>query len=251
MKQLVLCTVLFVATVTFNSLTYSDQTVSDHKTLNTHDWAKSLHEEPNQLNTLTSSGSMGSESSVTYYRTPRITENHWQVAINNKLFHGKMEVRVGTLRADIATESQIVEVEKISKYTEGVQQALAYAKGTGKQPVLAVYIDGEPNSFEMLKQAESLCKARGIQFLLINSYVSTNDLMVLSLLGTSPGTTTTSTSGFSSVTSVSASSDSSAEYWLSTSSNVRHNAGCRYYKNTKNGRICARNEGKPCRVCGG
>ncbi|MBL8891565.1 MAG: thermonuclease family protein [Planctomycetaceae bacterium] len=40
-------------------------------------------------------------------------------------------------------------------------------------------------------------------------------------------------------------------YWLNTESNVRHNRGCRWYGNTKRGRPCSSNEGKPCSKCGG
>jgi endonuclease G len=41
------------------------------------------------------------------------------------------------------------------------------------------------------------------------------------------------------------------EYWLNTNSNVRHNKGCCYYKNTKHGRFCGPDEGKACGICGG
>lgn len=40
-------------------------------------------------------------------------------------------------------------------------------------------------------------------------------------------------------------------YWLNENGNVRHNAGCRYYENTKRGRACSASEGKPCGICGG
>lgn len=40
-------------------------------------------------------------------------------------------------------------------------------------------------------------------------------------------------------------------YWLNTSSGVRHNAGCRWYRNTKAGRDCGSNEGRACGICGG
>ena len=42
-----------------------------------------------------------------------------------------------------------------------------------------------------------------------------------------------------------------AQYWLNTSSNARHNEGCRWFKQTKRGRICGPNEGKGCGMCGG
>ena len=41
------------------------------------------------------------------------------------------------------------------------------------------------------------------------------------------------------------------EFWLNTSSIVRHNRTCEYFKNTKSGRFCGANEGKPCGQCGG
>jgi micrococcal nuclease len=40
-------------------------------------------------------------------------------------------------------------------------------------------------------------------------------------------------------------------YWLNTQSNIRHNSRCKYYKKTKEGRMCGPNEGRPCKICGG
>ena len=40
-------------------------------------------------------------------------------------------------------------------------------------------------------------------------------------------------------------------HWLNTKTNTRHNAGCRYFKNTKEGRLCRPNEGTACKICGG
>jgi|TARA_R110002095_G_scaffold153786_2_gene133618 endonuclease YncB( thermonuclease family) len=40
-------------------------------------------------------------------------------------------------------------------------------------------------------------------------------------------------------------------FWLNTSSNVRHNENCEYFKNTKRGRSCGPNDGKACGRCGG
>jgi hypothetical protein len=40
------------------------------------------------------------------------------------------------------------------------------------------------------------------------------------------------------------------KYWLTTSSNKRHNSSCRYFENSR-GRYCGTNEGIPCKLCGG
>lgn len=40
-------------------------------------------------------------------------------------------------------------------------------------------------------------------------------------------------------------------FWLNTKDNVRHNAGCRWFHKTDEGRACGANEGKPCAKCGG
>ena len=40
-------------------------------------------------------------------------------------------------------------------------------------------------------------------------------------------------------------------FWLNTSSNVRHNENCEYFRNTKRGRICGPDDGKACGRCGG
>lgn len=41
------------------------------------------------------------------------------------------------------------------------------------------------------------------------------------------------------------------KYWLNTASGVRHRAGCRYFGKTKDGRACAAQEGRACKICGG
>jgi micrococcal nuclease len=46
-------------------------------------------------------------------------------------------------------------------------------------------------------------------------------------------------------------SKGTSEYWLNTSSNVRHNSTCESFKNTKRGRLCSKDEGKNCGRCGG
>jgi endonuclease G len=40
-------------------------------------------------------------------------------------------------------------------------------------------------------------------------------------------------------------------FWLNTHTGMRHNQGCRYFRTGKHGRLCGKNEGKPCSLCGG
>ncbi|OHB65810.1 MAG: hypothetical protein A2V70_07210 [Planctomycetes bacterium RBG_13_63_9] len=40
-------------------------------------------------------------------------------------------------------------------------------------------------------------------------------------------------------------------HWLNASSNIRHNSRCKYYRKTKQGRMCGPNEGRACKTCGG
>lgn len=46
-------------------------------------------------------------------------------------------------------------------------------------------------------------------------------------------------------------SDPALTHWLNLNGNVRHNSTCRNFKNTKNGRMCTADEGRPCGLCGG
>lgn len=45
--------------------------------------------------------------------------------------------------------------------------------------------------------------------------------------------------------------DTTALYWLNTSSGVRHNERCEHFRTTKKGRLCGPTEGKACGICGG
>jgi len=187
----------------------------------------------------------------------RITENHWQVALNKKAFNGKLEVTVSTGRVDIVTDSLVIEVDKASKYQEGIEQALKYAKATEKKPVLALYIDGEKDGYELLQQADNLCKEKGVTLLLANSYVSVNDLIeLISEAGVGPTAESkplpiVKTNNDSQlVPNTTNNQDSELKYWITNSSGVRHNSSCRYYMNS-NGRKCSKNEGRACKICGG
>ena len=176
-----------------------------------------------------------SETITSDFKPVSVTENHWQVALNNKEFKGRMEVTVSTGRVDILTDEYAVEVDKVSKYKEGVQQALKYARATGKKPLLALYIDGHKDGYSLLLRATELCKEKDIKLILINSYVSVKNLNDLIYNSNAPSSET----------------GTKLNYWLNTGSNSRHNSSCRYFKNTSKGRICSKSEGKACGICGG
>ena len=165
-----------------------------------------------------------------------ITENHWQVAFNNKVAKGKLEVVLPSGRADIVNDQYAIEVDKVSKYKEGVEQALRYAKDTGKLPGLALYIDGQPDGATLLHKASVLCAEKGVRWWYINEHVSVNDL--ISLTETTPYVQKQT-------------KKTGATYWINTSSGTRHNKACRYYGNTKSGRYTSSVEGKACGTCGG
>lgn len=42
----------------------------------------------------------------------------------------------------------------------------------------------------------------------------------------------------------------SSNFWITSSSGVRHNEKCRYFKTSK-GRPCTKDEGRACKICGG
>jgi hypothetical protein len=55
------------------------------------------------------------------------------------------------------------------------------------------------------------------------------------------------------VTPTPLSGDPNAElsHWLNLNGNVRHNSTCEWFQNTKRGRMCSADEGRPCGKCGG
>ena len=248
MKKLcqIFITTAFVVTASFSLYAHSGRTDASGGHYNRKTGEYHYHNSGSKVSTpITQSSTPSIQPTSTPTTLPaasqpvQITENHWQVALNNKFFHGTLEVSVSTGRVDIATETLVVEVDKVSKYTEGIQQALKYAQATGKTPVLALYIDGEKNGYELLQQADKLCKEKGVTLLLANCYVSVNDLITLVSVANSG----------SSDSGVSATKGDS-NYWITISSGVRHNSSCRYYMNS-NGRKCTKSEGRACKICGG
>ena len=177
-------------------------------------------------------------TAFTSVHSQSITESDWQVAFNDKVLKGKLEVTLSTGRADIITSTYAIEVDKASKYKEGLEQAKRYAKASKKKPGLALYLDGEQLGQNYINIAKKECEALGIKFWLINEHVSTNDLIKQKgftltrqpLRPTQPKAALT--------------------HWITSSSGVRHNRSCRWFSNSK-GRLARASEGRACKQCGG
>ena len=106
-----------------------------------------------------------------------INESDWHVAFNNKILKGKVEVVLSSGRADIVTDTYAVEVDKASKFKQGIEQALRYAKASNKKPGLALYLDGELLGQNFINLAKQECEEKGIRFWFINEHVSVDYLI--------------------------------------------------------------------------
>jgi hypothetical protein len=69
--------------------------------------------------------------------SPRSPEKIWRDALA-KAFDGWTEVKINGGRIDVMTVSEVIEIDFIHKWHEGLGQALHYADATGKEGVLAL-----------------------------------------------------------------------------------------------------------------
>ncbi len=177
-------------------------------------------------------------------------ESDWQVAFNNKVTHGKLEVETPTGRIDILTDTHVIEVDHARNYRAGIKQALQYAGATKKKPGLALVMDGNQDTLQAVDAAKKLCAESDVTFWLINEYVSVNDLAEQK-----PEKTTSEQSPAVPVPQVeekpAQKQNVEQGYWLNSESGVRHNRSCRWFGNTSNGRPCRKDEGRACKQCGG
>jgi hypothetical protein len=197
-----------------------------------------------------------------------ITENDWHTAFNEKVTHGVIESVTPLGRVDILTDNYAIEVDYVRNYRDGIRQALQYAGETNKKPGIALIIDGAGDSFYSLVQAKILCNKEHLKLWLVNEYVTVEDLLSRKnvLIKTSvPATQGIYENLFPEETGINNNKsptispkrqnvikhEQTTEYWLNTKTGVRHNKSCRWYNNTKNGRPCGPEEGRPCGQCGG
>jgi hypothetical protein len=99
-------------------------------------------------------------------RVPAGSNEHvWTTALANTI-KGKTEVTVSFGRADVLTENYAVEVDFLSKWKEGLGQALHYGDATGLVPVLALITLSRVDE-GLLKQIEGLCTSKGVKVILL------------------------------------------------------------------------------------
>jgi len=177
------------------------------------------------------------------------SETDWQMAFNAKVTRGEVEVQHPTGRIDILTDEYAIEVDHVRNYLAGIKQALQYAAAAKRKPGLALFMDGGEDTAQALDAARKLCAESEVRFWLINEFVSINDLVAQKGITAPPARQSPSSS------SVRAAPEQvqtvEKTHWMNTSSGVRHNRSCRWFGNTKNGRYCRPDEGRPCRQCGG
>lgn len=102
------------------------------------------------------------------------TERDFQLAFNEVYFDGdgKIEVPVKYGRVDILTGRFAIEVDRLSKFHEGIGQALHYAKETGKKPGLAIFIiDPKRKDLKKLNYVKRLCSRYKIKVWYINKEI--------------------------------------------------------------------------------
>ncbi len=92
-------------------------------------------------------------------------EKTWSAALAHRL-GGRVEVQLPAGRADVVTERFAIEVERLTKWKEGVGQSLYYAQATGKRPALALILPSA-DAPTALSEIERLCVTEGIRLLLL------------------------------------------------------------------------------------
>jgi len=157
-------------------------------------------------------------------------ESRWRDELA-RVVNGRKEVTVTGGRVDVLTAEMAIELDRLHKWHEGIGQVLHYATLTRKTPVLALMAYARTpqnlrtNTLRRLALVEKTCRAHGIRLLVLLPQQPRHDAADQPA-GTRP------------------------KYWLNLRTGVRHRPGCRFYRNTEEGRFCGPDEGRPCALCG-
>lgn len=139
-------------------------------------------------------------------------------------------------RVDIVTSTHAIEVERASNWKHSIGQCLWYAFQTNKEPGIILMMQTLDDRKHGI-QLQSALDYAGLVFKVKVWYYPED------FGGTYDSVKDSSTLEKQTIPRQSA-------YWLTSSSGVRHNSGCRWFTNSK-GRYCTKGQGRPCIMCGG
>ncbi len=154
-------------------------------------------------------------------------------------FGGQKEVTVKGGRIDILTDQYAIEIDFANKWKESIGQSLWYALQKTKKPgiVLILRDQSEYTYFLQLNSALSFGGLQGKIKVWLWPIDFNLDYQAQQKFGKSSTDTDNNI-------------NRAPNYWLTFSTNKRHNSECRYFEGSK-GRFCHSYEGIPCGICGG
>jgi len=155
-----------------------------------------------------------------------LSENEYSDLIN-QYFQGEQEVTVQSGRVDILTDEYALEVEFANKWKNSIGQALWYGQQTGKQPGIVLILKSK-NDYKYFIQLNTALDYAGLGEK-IKVWIYPNDFQTKKYKEPTPKI---------------------KDYWLTTSTKIRHNSSCKYFKKTR-GKSCTSSKGVPCKKCGG
>ena len=97
-------------------------------------------------------------------------EVEWTAALA-KAIQGNAEVKVAYGRVDVMTDQYAIEVDFLTKWKEGLGQAIHYADVSERTPVLAIVMT-EPRDETLLRQIERLTASKGVRLVLLTPTTS-------------------------------------------------------------------------------
>lgn len=98
-------------------------------------------------------------------------EVNWSVSLAT-LLNGTTEAQVAGGRVDVLTDIYAIEVDRLSKWHEGIGQAAHYGSETGKQPCLAIIIESDlwplnAATLDKIRVMEKTALKQGIKLVLL------------------------------------------------------------------------------------
>lgn len=160
----------------------------------------------------------------------------WYITEIASSIDGQTEVPVENGRVDIVTSTHAIEVERASNWKHSIGQCLWYALQTNKEPGIILIMESIAD------------RKHGIRLQSALDYAGLGAKVKVWFYPEDFGGTYESIEN--SFNEEKKSIPGATSYWFTSSSGMRHNAGCRWFTNSK-GRYCIESEGKPCGTCGG